>query len=120
MQQCSQAVDIRLRRCQLAKLLWCSVPNRSIGNRILRLSRFEEACNAKVDQVYLPGWSAHNIGGFEIAENDWWSMTVQVMQHMAELHRSEEHTSELQSRLHLVCRLLLEKKNLIFSFANSP
>src|SRR2546422_7987975 len=26
------------------------------------------------------------------------------------LHRSEEHTSELQSRLHLVCRLLLEKK----------
>src|SRR2546429_8446722 len=27
-----------------------------------------------------------------------------------EAHRSEEHTSELQSRLHLVCRLLLEKK----------
>src|SRR2546429_6206023 len=27
--------------------------------------------------------------------------------------RSEEHTSELQSRLHLVCRLLLEKKKLI-------
>src|SRR3989449_6387936 len=26
------------------------------------------------------------------------------------LWRSEEHTSELQSRLHLVCRLLLEKK----------
>ena len=25
--------------------------------------------------------------------------------------RSEEHTSELQSRLHLVCRLLLENKN---------
>src|SRR2546429_1222491 len=28
-----------------------------------------------------------------------------------EAMRSEEHTSELQSRLHLVCRLLLEKKN---------
>src|SRR5205809_6323655 len=28
-----------------------------------------------------------------------------------EVGRSEEHTSELQSRLHLVCRLLLEKKN---------
>src|SRR2546422_8384778 len=26
------------------------------------------------------------------------------------IYRSEEHTSELQSRLHLVCRLLLEKK----------
>src|SRR5436305_3220639 len=29
----------------------------------------------------------------------------------AECGRSEEHTSELQSRPHLVCRLLLEKKN---------
>src|SRR5690625_6861060 len=28
-----------------------------------------------------------------------------------EVQRSEEHTSELQSRGHLVCRLLLEKKN---------
>src|SRR5205809_3210916 len=28
----------------------------------------------------------------------------------AQISRSEEHTSELQSRLHLVCRLLLEKK----------
>src|SRR5436305_2937937 len=27
--------------------------------------------------------------------------------------RSEEHTSELQSRPHLVCRLLLEKKNIL-------
>src|SRR2546429_2060746 len=31
--------------------------------------------------------------------------------------RSEEHTSELQSRLHLVCRLLLEKKKQILVFA---
>src|SRR5256884_5091073 len=30
--------------------------------------------------------------------------------------RSEEHTSELQSRLHLVCRLLLEKKKHTTSF----
>src|SRR2546422_6037356 len=33
----------------------------------------------------------------------------------ARLLRSEEHTSELQSRLHLVCRLLLEKKKRIRS-----
>src|SRR5687768_18333628 len=31
--------------------------------------------------------------------------------------RSEEHTSELQSRLHLVCRLLLEKKKKNVSLA---
>src|SRR5690606_40509766 len=30
---------------------------------------------------------------------------------IAGFHRSEEHTSELQSRENLVCRLLLEKKN---------
>src|SRR5687768_17826522 len=29
---------------------------------------------------------------------------------VTQIDRSEEHTSELQSRLHLVCRLLLEKK----------
>src|SRR2546422_5101866 len=31
--------------------------------------------------------------------------------------RSEEHTSELQSRLHLVCRLLLEKKKKTYIYA---
>src|SRR5699024_12195048 len=30
------------------------------------------------------------------------------------IYRSEEHTSELQSRFDLVCRLLLEKKKLIY------
>src|SRR2546422_4359582 len=46
-----------------------------------------------------------------------------VGQRRATAHpRSEEHTSELQSRLHLVCRLLLEKKkkknqtNVIYSY----
>src|SRR2546422_5871520 len=50
----------------------------------------------------------------------WWQfrkMRRQADRFMAEieratrLERSEEHTSELQSRLHLVCRLLLEKKS---------
>src|SRR2546422_7176283 len=42
-------------------------------------------------------------------------LDLQIMVHpppprSALANRSEEHTSELQSRLHLVCRLLLEKK----------
>src|SRR3712207_8316824 len=37
---------------------------------------------------------------------------VGVLQVDVEGERSEEHTSELQSRQYLVCRLLLEKKNL--------
>src|SRR3712207_7494763 len=36
---------------------------------------------------------------------------------VALLDRSEEHTSELQSRQYLVCRLLLEKKKIISIFA---
>src|SRR2546422_6594860 len=43
----------------------------------------------------------------------WW--IASAIHHMPGgwIVRSEEHTSELQSRLHLVCRLLLEKKNYI-------
>src|SRR3712207_6900933 len=33
-----------------------------------------------------------------------------LLDQVGEQHRSEEHTSELQSRQYLVCRLLLEKK----------
>src|SRR3712207_8367685 len=38
-------------------------------------------------------------------------------QHLA--HRSEEHTSELQSRQYLVCRLLLEKKKTTHQLKNT-
>src|SRR3989441_6300503 len=37
--------------------------------------------------------------------------TVKFFVAPQQMGRSEEHTSEVQSRLHLVCRLLLEKKN---------
>src|SRR5690625_6284332 len=43
-----------------------------------------------------------------------WSPTTTATAHSeptTTTRRSEEHTSELQSRGHLVCRLLLEKKN---------
>src|SRR6202035_5330534 len=44
-----------------------------------------------------------------------WSRKSQVLNHgsysfKGRYQRSEEHTSELQSQFHLVCRLLLEKK----------
>src|SRR5438876_5916640 len=40
----------------------------------------------------------------------WGVRTVQSSEHPIVKNRSEEHTSELQSPVHLVCRLLLEKK----------
>src|SRR2546422_8086556 len=39
-----------------------------------------------------------------------WTLATRKEDLAPEEIRSEEHTSELQSRLHLVCRLLLEKK----------
>src|SRR5436305_3921899 len=46
---------------------------------------------------------------YEVLE-DVLSANIVISQLLVEF-RSEEHTSELQSRPHLVCRLLLEKKN---------
>src|SRR3712207_6987038 len=39
---------------------------------------------------------------------------LDVVGHLHDVGRSEEHTSELQSRQYLVCRLLLEKKNIYY------
>src|SRR2546429_3166636 len=53
-------------------------------------------------RVALPSVPVGEIRGAELSPSER-SMALYV-------NRSEEHTSELQSRLHLVCRLLLEKK----------
>src|SRR5256884_1303805 len=50
-----------------------------------------------------------------VAVNQYWQQyfgtgIVKTAEDFGSQGRSEEHTSELQSRLHLVCRLLLEKK----------
>src|SRR2546422_7066065 len=64
---------------------------------------------------------AHSLGSHQIAEKSATSLSKKSRSRSsgasanasdtpAAAMRSEEHTSELQSRLHLVCRLLLEKK----------
>src|SRR3712207_8559016 len=54
-------------------------------------------------------WSAQFWSPIAAAEA-WKTRTAVAMYDMTPLKRSEEHTSELQSRQYLVCRLLLEKK----------
>src|SRR5690348_17654335 len=59
------------------------------------------------DQVEVAGPLAHQRPGGDRGQ-------VGLHHHLVDLlrqQRSEEHTSELQSPVHLVCRLLLEKKN---------
>src|SRR2546422_2230610 len=77
---------------------------RSIGTRkldhldpFLLLDHFESIDPGD----YKAGFPYHPHRGIE---------TVTIVRKGEVRHRSEEHTSELQSRLHLVCRLLLEKK----------
>src|SRR5690625_6551988 len=50
--------------------------------------------------------------------NNWQELNHQVLTAISYRGRSEEHTSELQSRGQLVCRLLLEKKNTAKSVAS--
>src|SRR5437868_10684281 len=52
-----------------------------------------------------------NISGSSMTTGNTDDAMVQVKEGNLFIHRSEEHTSELQSRFDLVCRLLLEKKN---------
>src|SRR2546422_6867890 len=62
--------------------------------------------------AYIQGLmsSVERKNGWQVAE-EVGEATPYAMQHLLDrAKRSEEHTSELQSRLHLVCRLLLEKK----------
>src|SRR5437870_8495373 len=61
------------------------------------------------DLVTLTGYETYLKDGTEEGEERW--ANVQELRTLAEdyIARSEEHTSELQSRGHLVCRLLLEK-----------
>src|SRR3989449_4712909 len=68
----------------------------------LRLARFNVQTGT-VDRRFFIGLSTPAAAGVVAA-------TVLLLGDEPLAHRSEEHTSELQSRLHLVCRLLLEKK----------
>src|ERR1035438_10697685 len=55
-------------------------------------------------------WFARVCGSFSAIVVSLWSKVYSTK-------RSEEHTSELQSLRHLVCRLLLEKKNARLTFS---
>src|SRR5699024_10989002 len=64
------------------------------------MSKFNTAVDRKLEIDFLHGYFTEQIEpDYRHDPKKWWEV------------RSEEHTSELQSRFDLVCRLLLEKKN---------
>src|SRR5690625_6967832 len=64
--------------------------------------------------LFLAGACPLDESGRTVGEGDYeaqaHAVVANLLQALADGVRSEEHTSELQSRGHLVCRLLLEKK----------
>src|SRR3712207_8739979 len=69
-------------------------------------SDFRTEDGSTIDFAYVPGLTRTQIDPHShyIAGPDYYDCGSSLA------HRSEEHTSELQSRQYLVCRLLLEKK----------
>src|SRR5258707_11983730 len=85
-----------------------------IGNR-MHLSRdaILEAKDREVVEVDCPEWGGSVlVRGMSGKERDMFEMSLQDAGDAVQVQRgrSEEHTSELQSRQYLVFRLLLEKK----------
>src|SRR3712207_7014687 len=73
----------------------------------------ENASRAKCSEATLKGTYLFAQNGVEIKGNDQRPFALagyDVFDGNGKVRRSEEHTSELQSRQYLVCRLLLEKK----------
>src|SRR5207249_9471578 len=96
---------VRTRITDFAKLFWANKGNH----------------NELTSQKFLPGFAfeelkqaaliAQKSGAFSSKSGDLPPITTSAELNAELENRSEEHTSELQSRFDLVCRLLLEKKN---------
>src|SRR2546429_4611412 len=81
---------------------------------LFRSKRVTLELGGKSPHIVMPdadiGAAARNAAaGFAMLTGQVCVAGTRILVHESVL-RSEEHTSELQSRLHLVCRLLLEKK----------
>src|SRR2546422_7199156 len=82
-------------------------PSRSSLSRTLPRARRSSKAFTVVMCVYMPQPSPHSHATAASAARSAGGRSGPAVGRGG---RSEEHTSELQSRLHLVCRLLLEKK----------
>src|SRR5690606_40260231 len=88
-------------------------PTRGLGSlryRLLRASSSARPINCRSTSVISPFPSAAVVEKTQLGGRLGVLAAAQPIDLLAEGVRSEEHTSELQSRENLVCRLLLEKK----------
>src|SRR2546429_5808860 len=76
-------------------------------------ARFGPHGPSKVEAVPLRSSGLSQVAARDSGLTEDESINVRIYRQASPAVRSEEHTSELQSRLHLVCPLLLEKKKQI-------
>src|SRR3712207_7283827 len=91
-------------------------PPRSTLFPYTTLFRSHRPATASAGQVAAYARALHDavidfeIDADEVSELSWLAAELRLSSEQVRGARSEEHTSELQSRQYLVCRLLLEKK----------
>src|SRR2546422_7445180 len=73
---------------------------------------------AMVGTSWSTGVTSRVLPSASVTVNRCWRLPARQSSQCRHKRRSEEHTSELQSRLHLVCRLLLEKKKKEIDYHN--
>src|SRR3989442_8216930 len=88
--------------CEL-DVRWSHVQPAGVGSHTAPGFLRDPAVPAPDEQERVPSLDSHLIEHEQVDR-------APLAQHFEGRVRSEEHTSELQSRPHLVCRLLLEKK----------
>src|SRR4051812_49550752 len=87
------------------------------SDRIFEIFFFKDTATPEIYTLSLhdalPIWDQRLVAGSERADADRVHVVLDRLARafFRRLERSEEHTSELQSHVNLVCRLLLEKKN---------
>src|ERR1700730_8568369 len=85
MQDRSQTIDVGAWRRLCASILFRGgIARRAKGDGILALAGFKVTGDAKVDQVEMSLGCNHDVGRFEVTEDNWWLMIMQIIQYIAE------------------------------------
>src|SRR5205809_6151536 len=107
--QASTIVDVALKTARDAKFASLTVAVLDAGGHLVAFKREDKSGILRFDIAFGKAWGALGMG-FGSRTLAGRAPKQPAFFNALAAARSEEHTSELQSRLHLVCRLLLEKK----------
>src|SRR5690554_7173606 len=100
---CSRPGRSRVKWASLARLNMVSLPGSQVGGAdVQSLHAVQQGASGQPQ--FLRGAGLIALIALQAIEQQ---VAFDQLQSVAQVHRSEEHTSELQSRPHLVCRLLL-------------